>query len=278
MTGSYPQDAVATQVENAALALDAYEQAVFPGESALHRDHPTIADATLRSFLVDLLHYADRNGIDIADALQAARAVHDDDIAAQEHYLIGDHVQLRNGAQSRRGIITGFYPTPGGSGDFTYSVRILGEPDNRHLQAVELQQADPFGPVPTRAGPITSASSAERLLIHAEASISLSEYSGNLPSPHLRSERDALMTALVAWSGTTYTAIHEHLAPHISLARSAQSAPPPAAGSAPTVQPAVLALCGFPIPPLAEPASAPSKATNPTPAVDRQTRDRTSRP
>jgi hypothetical protein len=73
-------DTIADQVENAATALDAYEQHLFPDEPIVHREGHEDSEVMLRSLLCDLLHYADHQQIDFAATFTVARQVYADDL------------------------------------------------------------------------------------------------------------------------------------------------------------------------------------------------------
>jgi hypothetical protein len=195
--------------------MDVYEQRMFPGEPTAHRTEPATAALLLRCLLSGLLHYTDARGLDFNEALEIARGIRTDDIAAEATYQIGEEVQTRYGP-TLRGTITGI--GTGEIGQPLYEVHVPGEAKQRTLEAVEISQAPPFGPVTTRSGDITTAAMAERMLIHLGARIRHGEAGGPPVTRDHYGDRERLLAALATWSCKPKKTIRRSLGPKEVLA------------------------------------------------------------
>jgi hypothetical protein len=189
--------------------MDVYEQRMFPGEPTAHRTEPATAALLLRCMLSGLLHYTDARGLDFNEALEIARGIRTDDIAAEKTYQVGEQAQTRYGP-TLRGTVTGI--GTGEAGQPLYEVHVPGESKPRTLEAVEITEAPSFGPVTTRAGDITTAAMAERMLIHLGARIRQGEAGGPPVNNDHYGDRDRLLAALATWSCKPKKTIRRHLA------------------------------------------------------------------
>ncbi|MBO2447137.1 hypothetical protein J4573_08570 [Actinomadura barringtoniae] len=190
-------NAMTRRIANANRAITAYEGAAFPDAPSLLPGDPTYINAVLGALLCDLEHYADLHGIDFAAASATGRAAHDDEVAEQARYQVGDQVRLRR-TGGECGTITGLKAEPGS--EPTYLVEIPGVPYLVAEPALRLEPAPPFPRVTTQLGEATRADQAEKTLIKLVA-----RNRGLDPAAEaaLRADCTRLVDALSTWSGTS---------------------------------------------------------------------------
>jgi hypothetical protein len=229
--------------EYAASALDSFQN-LF--EQNAHRDHRTddlFAGELIGDLLTDLMHYADRRGLDFG---RIAKAAHDDFLREQPEapaLTIGSAVRLTGTAaqeaaladQPLRGSITGLVITDQGATDFY--VRRLGDPRSRRFGEDDLAPAEPFPSVPTRDGIVDHPLKAEKLLIDTALQTALS----GTEQPFDLHDHQALLTALATWNGLDEQSTRDLLLAEVE--QEIDRAPEP---DAEVRNPGALAAQGFP--------------------------------
>jgi hypothetical protein len=132
------------------------------------------------ALITDLVHYADRQGIEFGLVLAASSNSYVAQRGSEEHpYHIGQEIQIRDAAAlspslkslPARGVVVALYP--GGIGPQMYAVRFPGEVDAMPFTGPEIEPAPPFQPVRTRQETVRSLTEAEDALISAAARIRL---------------------------------------------------------------------------------------------------------
>jgi hypothetical protein len=259
-----PTAAIAEQVENAAHALDAYEQRAFPGQPITHRHGYEDSDVMLRSLLNDLQHYADYQGVDFERALTVAREIHTDELTELRATPLtgGLHTDFPDGALVQlsadavldegrlgvpmRGIVTSSRPSEWGSDLCT--VRFPGMHSTQEIAATQLQPADSFRSVLLADGVrITGVREAEDKLISTAARMHTDLQHGLPPNTSDAVDQAALADALGSWAGTGADRVMTSLQPAIADAVRRQLLDPEPAPPQ-VIHPARLAAQGFPRP------------------------------
>ncbi|GAA2614155.1 hypothetical protein SMC26_24060 [Actinomadura fulvescens] len=204
-------DAMNQRIANATRALAAYERGAFPDAPSLLPGDSHYAEAVLGALLCDLQHYADARGLDFAEVSANGRAVHDDELAEQARYQVGDQVRLRR-PNGRSGTITGLQSEPGQ--ERSYFVEVPGVPYLMVEPAASLEPAPPFPRVRTALGEVTRADEAEKALIKLAAR----NHDGLAPAAQTAHRADCarLLNALSDWSGTPQQELLQHLGPGIA--------------------------------------------------------------
>ncbi|RAY14985.1 hypothetical protein DPM19_09550 [Actinomadura craniellae] len=238
-----------TSAENAAIALDAYEQHILGDTQTTHRRNPVVADALVRGLINDLADYADQRRIDLTAVLTGALEARADDLTERQDSelvrQVGAQVQIRPDAAGeplpvRRGIITGVEEY--GNGNAVCAVRFPGMDGDLQLAVSDLQPAEPFPHTTTRLGPVTTATDAEKTLITVAARIQCCARSGVRPDHDDLLDRNSLAGNLGRWAGTTDERVLTTLTQQINQAAARMSTP----GLQPGTDPVRLATTGFP--------------------------------
>lgn len=252
-----PDAGVEEFAEFGAEALDAY-QALF--EETAHLDHRTDdhhACELIGDLLLDLMHYAERRGLEFDDVLAQAEADYLLERPDARVFPIGTAVEL-DGPAAHEAILLGL-PTRASvtgvlvplTGPTQYYVRFLGETTNRPVIAADLRPAPPFPATPTTAGVITDPLRAEDHLIRTLTRIDAAHTRGDQPPAGLRADRDSLLDALTTWNNMDERSIIDLLASKIAKQLAADEELQPTQGATlpcgPTT-PGQLANQGFPKP------------------------------
>ncbi|MGI8333644.1 hypothetical protein ACRYCC_27155 [Actinomadura scrupuli] len=259
-----PTAGIAEQVENAAHALDAYEQRAFPGQPITHRHGYEDSDVMLRSLLNDLQHYADYQGVDFERALMAARELHADELTELRATPLTRslHTHFPNGALVQpsadsvldegrlgvpmRGIVVSSRPSEWGSDLCT--VRFPGMAGTQEIAATQLEPADTFHSVRlVDTTLVTGVREVEDRLVATAARMHTDRQYGLQPNSADVIDRARLADALGSWAGTGVDRVMASLRPAIADAVRRQVLDPEAA-SPEAIHPARLAAQGFPRP------------------------------
>lgn len=257
-----PTAGIAEQVENAAHALDAYEQRAFPGQPLTHRHGYEDSDVMLRSLLNDLQHYADYQGVDFERALMAAREIHADELTElratpltsglHTHFPDGALVQLSADAvldegrlgTPMRGIVVSSRPSEWGSDLCT--IRFPGMTATQEIAATQLEPADTFRPVRLcDAVLIKGVREVEDRLVATAARMHTDRQYGLPPNAGDVLDRARLADALGSWAGTGADRVMAGLQPAIAEAVRRRLLEP---ATQEPIHPARLAAQGFPRP------------------------------
>ncbi|MFF0521529.1 hypothetical protein ACFYTC_22705 [Actinomadura nitritigenes] len=266
--------------EYGAAALDAF-QALF--EQTEHLDHRTNArDARelISDLLIDLMHYAERRGIEYNDIAAQAQAYYDIERGNPDAFAIGSTVQLEGPAaheavllgQPTRGTVTGVYVTP--QNQTEYYVHFLGQTTNQPVLPADLEPAPPFPTTTTNQSIVRDALKAEQLLVDTATRIALADVHNQPPSRDDLHDHRALLDALTTWNNMPERNVTDLLlskvADHLTTTEpgNATTAPPAAAARKPTahLSPAQLAAQAFPV------ALADGITTGQKPAMTRKPR------
>ncbi|MVZ99066.1 hypothetical protein F8568_001415 [Actinomadura sp. LD22] len=248
--------------EFGAAALDAF-QALF--EQTEHLDHHANDDDArelISDLLVDLMHYADRRGIDFHDLAAQAQAYYDIERGNPNAFAIGSTVQLEGPAaheavllgQPTRGTVTGVLVSQQGQAE--YYVHFLGQTQNQPVLAANLEPAPPFPATPTHQGVVHDPLKAEQLLVDTATRIALADVHGHQPTRDDLHDHRTLLDALTTWNDMPERNITDLLlsrvAEHLNTAEPGDvtQPPPPAPATDPTDRPtpAQLAAQAFPVP------------------------------
>ncbi|RAY14986.1 hypothetical protein DPM19_09555 [Actinomadura craniellae] len=95
-----PDDTNAQSAEFAAKALDAFQEHAQPGPAPDHRKDAEHAAGLVGDLLIDLMHYADRRGLDFDETLLAARLFYADETATAQDTAV-QHARALAGAVQR---------------------------------------------------------------------------------------------------------------------------------------------------------------------------------
>ncbi|MFB4298457.1 hypothetical protein [Actinomadura sp. NTSP31] len=244
--------------EFGAAALDAF-QALF--EQTEHLDHRTDdqdARELIGDLLIDLMHYAERRGIEFNDIAAEAQAYYDTERDNPNAYAIGSTVQLQGPAaheavllgQPTRGSVTGIFVSH--QGQTEYYVRTLGQTKNQPVLAADLEPAPPFPTTPTTQGVVKDPLKAEQLLIDTATRIASADVHSLQPSPDDLRDHRTLLDALTAWNDMSERNVTDLLlsrvAEHLNAAEPNDITKPPTSEPAARLTPAQLAAQAFPVP------------------------------
>ncbi|MEV5830456.1 hypothetical protein AB0L25_33310 [Spirillospora sp. NPDC052242] len=240
--------------EFAATILDTF-QGLF--EETGHLDHRT-SDAHARDLLgdllVDLMHYAERRGLDFGDILGESRGYFRAEQQPADTYTIGSTVELEGPAAEEavllgrptRGTITGLFVPEHGLTE--YYVHFIGDNSDRRVIGADLDPAPGFPATSTAEGVIANPLRAEEVLVEVTTRIGLADVSGVAPNPDDLRDHRALLRAFVSWTDMDRRSVTDLL-----LNRVAERLPSPGAAQQPTSTaeeptPGRLAAQGFPVP------------------------------
>lgn len=244
--------------EFGAAALDAF-QALF--EQTEHLDHRTSAkDARelIGDLLVDLMHYAERRGIEFNDIAAEAQAYYDTERDNPDAFAIGSTVQLEGPAadeavllgQPTRGSVTGVLVSY--QGQTEYYVRFLGHNENQAVLAANLEPAPPFPATPTAKGVVNDPLKAEQLLVETATRIALADVDGRQPAQDDLRDHRTLLDALTSWNDMDERNVTDLLLSKVAdhLRATAPNGLPDAPVRQPSTDltPAQLAAQAFPVP------------------------------
>ena len=249
--------------EYAASALDSYQNLFEGNESRDHRTDDRFAGELIGDLLTDLMHLADRRGLNFDGILRAARDDFLHELPEPPTFTIGSAVRLKGPAaeeaatlgQPLNGAITGLVVTHQGTTEFY--IRRLGDTRSQPFTEADLEPTTPFPAVPTSRGIVDHPLKAEAILVDAavRTTLAATEHPFNAP------DHQSLLTALASWNGLDERSTRELL-----LAKVAHKIDQ-AAGASKTgteaLNPARMAAQGFPSS-LGSPAEAltsPAEAT-----------------
>lgn len=261
----FAEDHQATSADFAqagAFVLDAYTAGVLPGSIiGDHRTDPKLAAELLGAVMHDLFHYADHFHVDMQTAVSEARTIYADRRLDESPYRIGTLVQLTeqtvdqpgNAYLARRGVVTDVILQPGRP--TLYEVTSTADA-RATFTAEELQPGPPFRPIPIRDGVIDTPADAEKALIEVTARLGLADQLGQRPHPCDLDDRNALLSALAAWTGLHENPLLERLAPAFEQGLIDLE-------TAHTRHPADLASASFPLGPTDKPSPPPTGTSRP---------------
>ncbi|GAA4238114.1 hypothetical protein GCM10022254_52720 [Actinomadura meridiana] len=193
--------------EFGAAALDSFQSLFEETEHLDHRNNDTDACELLGDLLIDLMHYAERRGLEFNDVLAQAHGYYLSEQNSPDVFAIGSAVQLEGLAadeafllgQPTRGIVTGLLVPY--EGPTEYHVRFLGETGSRRIIAADLEPAPPFPAASTAQGVINDPLHAEETLTETMTRIGRADISGVRPQQDDLNDHRALLEALVTWNG-----------------------------------------------------------------------------
>ncbi|GAA0284467.1 hypothetical protein GCM10009527_095690 [Actinomadura nitritigenes] len=270
--------------EFGAAALDAFQALFEQTEHLDHRTNDKDARELISDLLVDLMHYAERRGIEFNDIAAQAQAYYDTERDNPNAFAIGSAVQLEGPAahevillgQPTRGTVTGVLVSQ--QGQTEYYVHFLGQTQNQSVLAADLEPAPPFPTTPTSQGVVHDPLKAEQLLVNSATRIAMADVHSRAPDQDDLRDQQTLLAALTTWND-----MHERNVTDLLLSRVAEhldaaelddttKPPPPAptAESTARLTPAQLAAQAFPVP------LADSIASTQKPATTRASRTRQS--
>ncbi|MWA02324.1 hypothetical protein F8568_022545 [Actinomadura sp. LD22] len=268
--------------EFGAAALDSFQALFEQTEHLDHRTNDEDARELISDLLVDLMHYAERRGIEFNDIAAEAQAYYDTERDNPNAFAIGSTVQLEGPAadeaillgQPTRGTVTGVLVSE--QGQTEYYVHFLGQTQNQPVLAADLEPARPFPTTPTNQGDVHDPLKAEQLLVDAATRIAAADVHSRAPSQDDLRDHQTLLAALTTWND-----MHERNVTDLLLNRVAEhlnaaelddtTKPAPRAATAEStarLTPAQLAAQAFPVP------LADSIAGDQKPATTRASRTR----
>lgn len=244
-----PDDAVA-------VALDAYQRELLPGDVPSHHADPALAEALVQSLLEQLARYCARHGLDVRGTLEELNQRSIDrsgeDTDPVHNFRLGAQVQIRQqqiatGATPRyprwRGFITSLTEAPGG--DARCTVRVPAVADTVHVTASELEPADALLPIATRTvGVMHHARDAEESIRALTGWLERNAERAPVGYQDRLDDLRRLSEALARWSGGRPEGIARRLPPRVSqTARRTDSASAVPPGPSPVAR---LAATEFP--------------------------------
>lgn len=244
------------RLEAAALALDAYQQQLLPGEVFSHRTDSSLAESLVQSLIEHLARYADRQNLNVHDTLEELHQLSIDRGGTEtdpvRNFRLDAQVQFRQevtatGAEPRyprwRGFITSLTEAP--NGDARCTVRVPAVAEAVHVTASELEPADPLLPVATRTvGVVHHARDVEQTIVALTAWLERNAVTVPVTYEEKLDDVARLSEALAKWSGGQPKAIVRHLPTRVlrAVQRTGASATS-GSGVAPVAR---LAAMGFP--------------------------------
>ncbi|WP_433234817.1 hypothetical protein [Actinomadura nitritigenes] len=192
--------------EFGAAALDAFQALFEQTEHLDHRANDEDARELMGDLLVDLMHYAERRGIEFNDIAAEAQAYYDTERDNPNAFAIGSTVQLEGPAvdeavllgQPTRGSVTGVLVSE--QGQTEYYVRFLGRNENQAVLAADLEPAPPFPATSTAKGVVNDPLKAEQLLVETATRIASADVSGRQPTQDDLRDHRILLDALMSWN------------------------------------------------------------------------------
>ncbi|MGI5325071.1 hypothetical protein [Actinomadura nitritigenes] len=264
--------------EFGAAALDAFQSLFEQTDQLDHRTNDEHARELISDLLIDLMHYAERRGLEFNDIAGKAQAHYELEQDNSNAFAIGSTVQLEGPAaheavllgQPTRGSVTGVYVSQ--QNQTEYYVRFLGQPKNQPVLAADLEPAPPFPATSTTKGVVSDPLKAEQFLVETATRIALADVHGRQPSPDDLRDHRSLLDAVTAWNG-----MHERNVTDLLLGKVAEhlnAAEPDGITekAAVPLTPAQLAAQAFPVP------LADGIAGQRDPAVTRTSRSRPTPP
>ncbi|MEV5831912.1 hypothetical protein AB0L25_40805 [Spirillospora sp. NPDC052242] len=267
--------------EFAATILDTFQQ-LF--EETGHLDHRT-SDAHARDLLgdllVDLMHYAERRGLDFGDILGESQGYFHTEKRQANAFTIGAPVQLEGPAAQEavllgrptRGAVTGMLNPDDGVPE--YYVHFIGDKNSERVIAADLEPAPPFPTTSTSKGVINTPLHAEGLLLEAATRTALADVHGLHPNADDLRDHRALLDSFVSWTGMDRLGVTD-----LVLSRVSERLPVPDHGRLHGDEPSPgrLAAQGFPTP-IAQrlgdnPSESPGSGSKPASHPRRQTPSR----
>lgn len=237
--------------EFAATILDTF-QGLFEETAHLdHRRNETHARDLLGDLLVDLMHYAERRGLDFGDILGESRSYFDSEKMRADAFAIGATVQLEGPAANEavllgrptRGAVTGMLMPDDGVPE--YYVHFIGDKNSERVIAADLEAAPPFPATVTSKGVIDAPLQAEGVLLEAATRMALADVHGLRPNDDDMRDHHALLGSFVSWTGMDRLSVTD-----LVLSRVSERLPVSAPGRLPTTElsPGRLAAQSFPTP------------------------------
>ncbi|SNS76000.1 hypothetical protein [Actinomadura mexicana] len=238
--------------EFGAAALDSFQALFEETEHLDHRSNDVHARELLGDLLIDLMHYAQRRGLEFNDVLAQANGHYLSERNSSDVYAIGSVVQLEGPAADEaallgrptRGGVTGIYVPHDGPTE--YYVRFLGEPGSHSILATELAEASTFPDTSTTKGIISDPFLAEDALVEVMTRIGRADLHGIPPNQDDLNDRHALLEALVAWNGMDTRDVTDLLLAQVEQRLTTSQAEIPVTDKA--LSPGRLAAQDFPIP------------------------------
>ncbi|NDU73844.1 hypothetical protein GWI34_14525 [Actinomadura sp. DSM 109109] len=238
--------------EFGAAALDSFQALFEETEHLDHRSDDVHARELLGDLLIDLMHYAQRRGLEFNDILAQAHGHYLSETDSPDVYAIGSTVELQGPeageatllGRPTRGGVTGIYVPH--SGPTEYYVHFLGEPDSRTVLAADLKEAAPFPTVTTTKGVIDDPLMAEEAIVGAMTRIGRADLTGVPPHQDDLNDHQVLLDALMVWNGMDTRDVTDLLLARVEQRLNASQAGASAAGEA--LSPGQLAAQAFPIP------------------------------
>jgi hypothetical protein len=243
--------------EFGAAALDSFQALFEQTEHLDHRANDQDARELISDLLVDLMHYAERRGIEFNDIAAEAQAYYDTERDNPNAFAIGSMVQLEGPAadeavllgQPTRGSVAGILVSE--QGQTEYYVRFLGHNENRAVLAADLEPAPPFPETPTAKGVVNDPLKAEQLLVETAARIALADADRQPTQDDLRDHR-TLLDALTSWNDMDERNVTDLLLSKVAdhMGATKPNGLPDAPVRPPSIDltPAQLAAQGFPVP------------------------------
>ncbi|QKG20094.1 hypothetical protein [Actinomadura verrucosospora] len=244
--------------EFGAAALDAFQALFEQTEHLDHRTNSQDARELLSELLVDLMHYAERRGLEFNDIVAQAQAYYEIERGNPNGFAIGSSVQLEGPAaheavllgQPTRGSITGVYVSP--QNQTEYYVHFLGQTTNQAVLPADLEPAPPFPATSTNQGVVHDPLKAEQLLVETATRIALADVHGRQPAPDDLHDHRTLVDALTTWNDMHERNVTDLLlsrvAEHLGTAEADTTTKAPSPVPTARLTPGQLAAQAFPVP------------------------------
>ncbi|MFF0523493.1 hypothetical protein ACFYTC_32740 [Actinomadura nitritigenes] len=244
--------------EFGAAALDSFQALFEQTEHLDHRANDQDARELISDLLVDLMHYAERRGIEFNDIAAEAQAYYDTERDNPNAFAIGSTVQLEGPAadeafllgQPTRGSVAGVLISE--QGQTEYYVRFLGHNENRAVLAADLEPAPPFPETPTAKGVVNDPLKAEQILVETATRIALADVAGRQPTQDDLRDHLTLLDALTSWNDMDERNVTDLLlskvADHMGATEPNGLPDAPVRQPSTDLTPAQLAAQGFPVP------------------------------
>ncbi|OLT31879.1 hypothetical protein BJF79_08780 [Actinomadura sp. CNU-125] len=208
--------------EFAATILDTFQELFEETGHLQHRTNDAHAHELISDLLVDLMHYADRRGLDFDDILGDSQAYFLTEQQQANVFAIGTAVQLEGPTAKEaillgrptRGAVTGMFVPDHGIPE--YHVHFIGDRSSESVVAADLEPAPPFPPTTTTAGVIDFPLRAERALLDATTRIALADVQNVRPSTDDVRDHRALLASFASWTGMEPRSITDLLLSRIS--------------------------------------------------------------
>lgn len=265
--------------EFGAAALDSFQALFEQTEDLDHRTNDEDARELISDLLVDLMHYADRRGLEFNDIAAEAQAYYEIERQNTTAFAIGSSVQLEGPAANEavllglpaRGSVTGVFVSH--QGQTEYYVRFLGQTKNQPILAADLEPAPPFPTTTTTKGVVNDPLKAEQLLVQTATRLALADVHAVQPSPDDLRDHRTLLDALTTWNGMEERNVTDLLlskvAEHLNTAEPDDRTETTVPQRPAQLTPAQLASQAFPVP-LAKGITDAQKPAAPRPSSPQQ--------